>query len=142
MGEKIVVEVNVKINPLDAWEVWTNPNHIVNWNFATEDWRCPFAQNTLIEGGSFSYRMEAKDKSSGFYYVGKYKKIDKPSILEFILEDGRNVKVEFIPDGENTIVKEEFEAEKDTPVEIQKEGWQSILNNYKKYTEGLTEIYI
>lgn len=132
------IEVKIIINKdVDfVWEMWTNPNHITKWNFATDEWCCPFAENDLKPGGKFSYRMEAKDGSMGFDFNGTYNEIDKPNKILYTLGDDRKTEIVFSSKDGSTEIKETFEAEGSNPVEMQAAGWQSILNNFKRYVES------
>lgn len=124
--------------PLEqVWTRWTSPDDIVHWNQASEDWHTTRAENDLRVGGKFSYRMEAKDGSFGFDFWGIYDQVKPNQVLESTLGDGRNLKVEFSEVGDHTLVTETFEAETSNPVELQQNGWQSILNNFKFYVESL-----
>lgn len=133
--KSITVKTIVNAAPAKVWEFWTSPEHIINWNFATPEWHCPSAKNDLKPGGTFSWRMEAKDGSMGFDYAGKYLKIDEPVLIEKELEDGRKVTISFEAlDGKVEVI-ETFEPDDNDP-ELQRQGWQAILNNFKKYVEG------
>lgn len=133
--DKITVETSIDADIDKIWEYWTKPDHIVKWNNASDDWHTPDAKNTLEEGGKFVYRMEAKDGSAGFDFIGIYKGVKDKEMLEYDLEDGRNVIVYFEESDGKIIVKEDFEPEEINPKDLQKEGWQAILNNFKKYVE-------
>jgi uncharacterized protein YndB with AHSA1/START domain len=134
---KIAVEVFVNA-PLDkVWECWTDAKHIVNWNFASDDWHTPKTENDLRPGGKFTARMEAKDGSYGFDFEGTYDEVIEKEIIAYTLGDGRAVVIKFTGTGNETHVAETFEGEDVNPVEMQREGWQSILNNFKRYTEGI-----
>jgi len=137
--EKTKIAVEVFVNaPLDkVWECWTDPKHIVNWNFASDDWHTPKTENDLSPGGKFTARMEAKDGSYGFDFEGTYDEVIEKEIIAYTLGDGRAVVIKFTETGNETHVAETFEGEDVNPVEMQREGWQSILNNFKKYTEGI-----
>lgn len=132
----ITVQATVKAPIEKVWEMWTAPEHITNWNFASDDWHSPRAENDLRPGGKFNYRMEAKDGSMGFNFTGTFTEVSKNKNLEYTLDDGRNVQVHFSEVDEGTFVMENFEAEKMNPVEMQKNGWQAILDNFKKYVEA------
>jgi uncharacterized protein YndB with AHSA1/START domain len=134
--KKIEIEVLVNKDPEEVWKHWTETEHIKNWNHATDDWHTPSARNDLKVGGAFSYRMEARDESFRFDYSGTYNHIDENKKLSFILDDGRKVDISFIHEGPGTRILEVFEAEPSSPLELQKNGWQSILNNFKKYIES------
>lgn len=125
--------------PVDkAWEVWTKPEFIVQWNFASDDWCCPSAVNDLRANGKFSWRMEAKDGSFGFDYCGDYVDVVENERIRILLEDGRKVEVLFSERDGQTTVTEAFEAEDVNSAEMQKTGWQAILQNYKKCVETNT----
>ena len=136
--EKTVVTVESTIQaPVEkVWETWTQPKHITQWCNASEDWQAPRAENDLREGGSFVTRMEAKDGSMGFDFGGVYDAVRKNEYIEYTMEDGRKVQITFYPKGKETKVVESFEAESQNPVELQRGGWQAILDNFKKYTES------
>lgn len=122
-----------------VWKCWTEPDHIIHWNFASDDWQCPSAENDLQVGGKFSSRMEAKDGSFGFDFWGNHTEVEEFKKISSLLGDGRKLTVTFESTGEGTYVKEDFEAEETNPIELQKEGWQAILNNFKKHAESKTE---
>jgi uncharacterized protein YndB with AHSA1/START domain len=121
-----------------VWEYWTRPEHITKWNSASEDWHTPWAKNDLRTGGNFSSRMEAKDGSMGFEFGGVYDEVREREYIEFTMGDGRKVKIKFTPEDGSTRVTEDFEAEETNSLEMQQGGWQSIMNNFKKYSEGLS----
>lgn len=133
----ITVETLIDAPVAQVWETFTQPEHIINWNFASEDWCSPKAENDLQVGGKFSLRMEAKDGSFGFDFEGTYTEVKEYELVVYKLADDRTVRIEFNIKDEKTHVKEVFGAEDTNPVELQQQGWQSILNNFKKYTESL-----
>ena len=134
--EKITVSATIDAGIEKVWKYWTEPRHITNWNTATDEWHTPKAENDLKEGGRFVYRMEAKDGSFGFDFGGEYTEIREQELLAYKLDDGRKAKVSFEEKDEKVTLTEEFEVEDQNPVEMQKEGWQAILSNFKKYTEN------
>ena len=136
--EATEITVEALINaPLDkVWITWNTPTDVMKWNAASEDWHTTHAEIDLKIGGRFSYRMEAKDGSFGFDFWGIYSQIEEPNFLEIFLGDGRKMTVYFAMDGDQTRVKEVFEAETENSIELQKNGWQAILNNFKKYIEN------
>ena len=134
--EKITVSATIDAGIEKVWKYWTEPRHITNWNTATDEWHTPKAENDLKEGGRFVYRMEAKDGSFGFDFGGEYTEIREKELLAYKLDDGRKAKVSFEEKDEKVTLTEEFEVEDQNPVEMQKEGWQAILSNFKKYTES------
>lgn len=137
MSTKTSVTVKAFINAPVAkvWEYWTEPAHIVKWNNASEDWHTPSASNDLRVEGRFTSRMEARDGSQGFDFGGVYTAVDEHARIEYTMDDDRKVKILFDGDGQTTHVTETFDAENTFPVEMQRAGWQSILDNFKKYTE-------
>ena len=132
----ITVQTTVKAPIEKVWEMWTQPEHITNWNFATNEWHSPRAENDLRTGGKFSYRMETKDGNMGFDFGGVYTAINEHKKLEYTIDDGRQVQVHFNEVDGGTFVMENFEAENSNPIEIQKMGWQAILDSFKNYVEG------
>lgn len=132
----ITIENTVNAPVEKVWKFWTLPEHVTQWNHASDDWHSPSGTNDLKVGGSFSFRMEAKDGSFGFDFGGVYDEVKKNELIAYTLGDGRKVKVKFTDTGNSTNVVETFEAEKTNPVEMQKGGWQAILDNFKKYTEA------
>ena len=135
--KKVLITVQTTVNaPLEkTWQCWTTPEHIVHWNFASDDWHAPAAENDLRVGGKFSYRMEAKDGSFGFDFGGVFTRIETNKQIDYLLGDDRTVQTTFVAEGNKTIVTEVFETEDENSVELQQTGWQAILNNFKKYTE-------
>ena len=136
--EKTVVTVSTVINAPVAkvWEYWSKPEHITQWCSASDDWHAPKAENDLRTGGKFSTRMEAKDGSMGFDFGGVYDAVKNNEYIEYTMGDGRKVQVSFAAKGNTTAIVEKFEAEEMNPVEMQRGGWQAILDNFKKYTES------
>jgi uncharacterized protein YndB with AHSA1/START domain len=134
---KITIETTVNAPVEKVWKAWTTPENITQWNFASEDWQCPRAKLSLTCGGKFNYRMEAKDGSFGFDFEGEFTSITVNHEIEFSLGDNRKVAVIFIPAGNATRVVETFEAEDEHSAEQQRQGWQAILNNFKKHVERL-----
>ena len=133
--QQIEVKSIIKAPISKVWEYWTSPKHIVKWNFASHDWHCPKAENNLINGGKFHYLMEAKDRSFSFDFWGTYVNVEEEKHIEILLGDGRKVSVFFEIIATETIVTEKFDPETDNPVELQKTGWQMILDNFKFYVE-------
>lgn len=132
------IEVNATINQdvKKVWEYWNLPEHIMNWCFASEDWHVPNAKNDLNIGGKLCTTMAAKDGSFSFDFEGVYTEIEHLKKIVYTIADGREVDIEFIYDGEATTIIEKFEAESTHPIEMQRAGWQAILNNFKSYTEN------
>lgn len=135
----ITVSVKVKGSLEQIWDHFTNPEHIINWNFASEDWCSPKASNDLRVGGKFVTRMEAKDRSFGFDFEGLYTEVKEYKGYTYELEDGRQVIVSFeVIDG-GVMVQEDFDAESENTSARQQYGWQCILENFRKYSEALGE---
>ncbi|MCW3089485.1 MAG: polyketide cyclase [Ferruginibacter sp.] len=132
----ITIETTIQAPVEKVWEYWQKPEHITQWATASEDWHTPRAENDLRTGGKFSSRMEAKDGSMGFDFGGTYDEVRPNEYIEYTMGDGRKVKVTFTPQGHATRIVESFEAEDTNPIEMQQGGWQSILDNFKKYTEA------
>ncbi len=120
-----------------VWDCWTGPEHVVHWNAASDDWHCPQATNELREGGAFSYTMAARDGSVSFDFTGKHTAVVPMQRIASVLGDGRTMDVRFAADGTGTLVTETFEPETENPVEMQRGGWQAILDRFKRYTETL-----
>jgi uncharacterized protein YndB with AHSA1/START domain len=135
--EKISISTIVDQNIEKAWIRYTDPNHIVNWNFASDDWHCPHASNDLSVGGKYIARMEAKDGSFGFDFEAVYDAITLGRSFSYTMEDGRSCTVDFYDQGEKTLVEVSFDPESINSLELQRDGWQSILNNFKKYVESI-----
>lgn len=136
MKNPITVQTTVKAPISKVWDYWNKPEHIVHWAFASDDWEAPAAENDVRVGGKFKTTMAAKDKSSSFDFTGIYTVVKEHELIEYDMDDGRHVKVEFseTPDGIKLV--ETFDPENENPLEMQRSGWQAILNNFKKYVEG------
>jgi uncharacterized protein YndB with AHSA1/START domain len=139
MDTKKTITVQAVINaPVEkVWNLWTTPGHITKWNNASGDWHTPRAENDLRVGKKFLYRMEAKDGSFGFDFAGVYDEIKRNELITYTIDDGRKVKVTFTKNNDaETKVVETFEAESTNPIEMQRGGWQAILDSFKKYVEA------
>lgn len=132
----ITVESTVNAPVEKVWNFWSAPEHITQWCAASDDWHTPRAENDLRTGGAFSSRMEAKDGSFGFDFGGVYDDVRTNELIEYTIGDGRKVSIRFTGNGNETQVVETFEAEGTNPIEMQRAGWQAILDNFKKYTEA------
>ncbi len=133
---KITVEATINAPVEKVWNAWTNPADIMAWNAASPDWHCPQAAGDLRPGGTFSSTMAAKDGSFSFEFGGTYDVVNVNEQLDSTLGDGRRMWVKFTPNGNTTHVTETFEAEGENPIEMQRGGWQAILDNFKKYVES------
>ena len=132
---KISVESHVKAPVAAVWHAYTTPEDILRWNAASDDWHTTAATVDLREGGDFSSRMEAKDGSFGFDFAGTYTKVVPNERLEFSFGD-RAAAVEFVPAQGGVDVRVTFDAETENPVEMQRQGWQAILDNFARYVEA------
>ncbi|MXV17077.1 SRPBCC family protein [Hufsiella ginkgonis] len=132
----ITVESTVNAPVEKVWEIWGEPEHIKKWNSASDDWHTPHAENDLRTGGKFLSTMAAKDGSFSFDFSGVYDEVVEHKSIAYSMADGRKVSVTFTPEGDGTKVTEIFDAETQHSVEMQKAGWQSILDNFKRYTEA------
>ncbi len=137
----ITVETIINAPIEKVWEFWTKPEHIVNWAFASEAWEAPHAENDLKEGGKFKTVMAAKDGSSKFDFTGVYTLVKEYQIIEYDMdkapseEKKRHVKIEFLKIDGGTKVVETFDPENENSLDMQKAGWQAIMENFKKYVE-------
>jgi uncharacterized protein YndB with AHSA1/START domain len=130
---KITVETLVQAPLNQVWHAWNTPADIKQWNSAQEDWHTTQSSVDLREGGKFRSRMEAKDGSVGFDFEGIYTRVVPEKAVEFRMSDGREVQVEFVERNGGVLVKETFDAETENPPDLQRQGWQSILDNFARY---------
>lgn len=138
MGENAITVETIVNAPMEkVWAYWNKPEHITHWAFATDDWEAPAAENDLRVGGKFKTTMAAKDKSQSFDFGGIYTAVKEHELLEYTLGDARQVKVEFTQVPEGVKIVETFDPENENSKEMQKNGWQAILDNFKKYTESI-----
>lgn len=135
MTATIKISTTIQSNLHKVWIYYTQPEHITNWNFASDDWQCPHAENELRVGGKYIARMEAKDGSFGFDFEGVYDEVIDQKKITYTLGDGRMVTTIFEAQDSNTNVTTSFDAEGSHSIEMQQAGWQAILDNFKKYTE-------
>ncbi|MNQ91728.1 hypothetical protein D3C85_1071220 [compost metagenome] len=136
VNQSITVETTVQAPVEKVWAFWTEPQHITQWSFASDDWHAPTAENDLRAGGNFLTRMEAKDGSFGFDFGGVYDEVRTNEFISYTLGDGRKVAITFIAQEGGTKIIETFDAESTNPVEMQQAGWQAFLDNFKKYSES------
>lgn len=132
----ITVEANINAPVDKVWKYWTEPQHITQWCQASDDWHAPKAENDVRTGGKFSTTMAARDGSMSFDFAGVYSRVEKNKAIEYAMSDGREVKITFSGNGNATKVTETFDAESENPVDMQRDGWQAILNNFKKHVEN------
>jgi len=133
----ITVQTIVKAPMSKVWDAWNNPEHIVRWAFASDDWEAPAAENDLRTGGRFKTVMAAKDKSTSFDFEGTYTAVEEFRLIEYDMSDGRYVKIEFSETPEGVKVVETFDPENENSEELQRNGWQAILDNFRKYVESI-----
>jgi uncharacterized protein YndB with AHSA1/START domain len=135
--EQITVETLVRAPVEKAWTAYTEPAHIMQWNHASDDWHCPKAEADLRTGGAFSYRMEPKDGGEGFDFAGTFDEVVPNERIAYSF-GGRKAAVSFMPEGDATRVRVSFDPESENSIEMQRAGWQAILDRYKNYTESLS----
>ncbi len=133
---KITVETTVKAKLNAVWDAWNNPADIKQWNAAQDDWHTTRSSVDLREGGRFSARMEAKDGSVGFDFEGTYTRVVPKQAIDYRMSDGRDVKVEFVERRDEVLVTETFDAETENTPELQRQGWQAILDNFARHVEA------
>lgn len=134
---RIRVETTVEAPVERVWAAYVEPEHIVGWNAASDDWHSPRSTVDLREGGRFSSRMEARDGSMGFDFEGTYTRVTPGENLQYRMDDDRMVDVEFVETENGVRVVVDFDAEGENPAEMQREGWQAILDNFRRYVEGM-----
>ena len=133
---KITVETLVKAELSVVWNAWNSPEDIQQWNSASDDWHTTKSAVDLREGGTFSSRMEARDGSEGFDFEGTYTRVVPRSLIEFRMGDSRTVKVEFASTAEGVLLRETFDAESQNSAELQRQGWQAILDRFARHAEA------
>ena len=136
-SNKITIETLIQAPIEKVWECWNSPEHITQWCQASDDWHAPFAENDLRAGGTFKTTMAAKDGSFSFDFEGIYTQVGEFEHIEYTMSDGRTVSISFSSDGKTTRVVETFQPENENPPEMQKAGWQAILDNFRRYTESI-----
>jgi uncharacterized protein YndB with AHSA1/START domain len=132
----VTIQAVIVVPVAQVWKLWVTPEDIVNWNHAAENWHSPGAENDLKPGGKFVYRMEAKDGSFGFDFSGIYDEVIPHKLISYTMDDGRKVRVNFSELNGQTTIVETFEPEDANSIELQRNGWQAILDNFKKYAES------
>ncbi len=135
MSKKLTVHATINAKRQKVWDYYTQPEHITKWNFADPSWHCPNAENDMRVGGKYRARMEAKDGSFGFDFEAVYTSLVDGENFVYVMPDGRQVSVDFLDLVIKTDVIVKFDAETENPIEMQKAGWQAILNNFKSYVE-------
>ena len=132
---KITIKSTIHAPIEKVWEYWTGAQHIVNWNFASDDWHCPRAENDLRVGGKLQSRMESKDGTMGFDFEATYDEIIEHTKIAYTMPDGRHVVTDFKQGEDGTHITTTFDAEDQNSIEMQRGGWLAILDNFKRYTE-------
>lgn len=135
--QSITVETLVNAPVEKAWKVFSEPEHIRQWAFASDDWHAPYADNDLRKDGKFKTTMAAKDGSFSFDFEGVYTSVVPNKSFEYVIADGRTVKVDFLQEANGTRIKETFDPENENPIDMQRAGWQAILENYRKHVESI-----
>ncbi|MEO7779799.1 MAG: SRPBCC family protein [Fibrobacteria bacterium] len=138
-AQRINIETTVKAPLAEVWRAYSSPEDIKKWNSPSPDWHTPSSTVDLREGGAFSSRMEAKDGSMGFDFAGTYTKVVDRKLIEYAFGD-RTARIEFSEGKNGVIVKIGFDAETEHPVDVQRAGWQSILDSFKKHVESSAEV--
>jgi uncharacterized protein YndB with AHSA1/START domain len=133
--QMITIETTVNAPIEKVWKMWNAPEHITKWATGSPDWHTPYAENDLRAGGKFLSRMSAKDGSASFDFIGTYDEVQKHKTIAYTMEDGRTAKITFAVAGKSVKIVETFEAETENTLELQKNGWQMILDNFKKHVE-------
>lgn len=136
INNSITVETVVKASMSKVWDCWNMPEHIVKWAFASDDWEASAAENDVRVGGKFKTIMSAKDKSESFDFTGVYTAVKEHGLIEYDMDDKRHVKVEFVETPDGVKVTETFDSENENTEDVQRSGWQAILDNFKKCTES------
>lgn len=134
--QQIIIKTKIAADAQKVWECWNGPSHITHWCYASPDWHCPSADNDLRVGGKLRATMASKDGQMSFEFGGVYDEIIDGQKISFMMEDGRRVTALFEANGGQTEVTETFDAETSNPLDMQKAGWQAILDNFKHYVEN------
>ena len=133
---KITIKLIILTDKKKAWDYYTLPQHNVNWNFASEEWHWPRASNDLVVGGKYYTRMAAKFGDIGFDFGGTYTEVMLEDSFTYKLSDDREVSISFTEEEGHTQLQVVFDAESENSLKLQTQGWQTIRNQYKKYTEA------
>lgn len=133
--QSVTIHTTINAPIAEVWARWTQPEHMTQWTFASDDWESPTATNDLRVGGTFTTRMQAKDGSVGFDFGGTYTSVEEHAHIAYDMEDGRHVDVRFESVDGAVRITETFDLETQNPADMQRAGWQAILENFKKYVE-------
>lgn len=134
----ITVQASIAAPLQKVWDYWTGPEHVTQWNQASEDWHCPKASNDLRTGGKFSSTMAAKDGSMSFDFEGVYDEVIPGELIRYTMADGREVSISFEVQDGMTLVIETFDPESMHSEELQRAGWQAIMDSFKRYVETMS----
>ncbi|MCT1525157.1 SRPBCC family protein [Sphingobacterium hotanense] len=134
-SKKIHIETLVNAPIQQVWDAYNNPDDIKQWNQASPDWHCPSSENDLRVGGKFKKKMAAKDGSFEFDFEGTYTEVTPLNSISYVMADERTADLKFTEQGDNTLISVDFDAENMNPEEMQKEGWQAILDSFKNHVE-------
>lgn len=135
-NKTITIQSIVNAHIEKVWHAWNEPEEISKWAFASDDWEAVGIENNLKAGGQFKTIMRAKDLSSSFDFTGTYTEVIPNELIEYSMDDGRRVKIEFAQTPEGVKITQTFDMENENTEELQRSGWQSILDNFKKYAES------
>ena len=136
MNNPITVETNIDGTIENVWKLWNTPEDIIQWNNPSKKWHTLHVENDLKDGGKFLFRMEEKDGKDGFDFGGKYDKVILNELIEYTLDDQRKTTIQFTQNGKSVNITETFDPEAKTPIDVQKDFCQSVLNNFKRYAEN------
>ncbi len=136
--QPITITTTINAPVEKVWDMWTIPEHITKWAFASDTWEAPYAENDVTTNGRFKTTMSAKDGSASFDLTGTYTQVELHTYIAYTMDgdNARKVSTTFESDGVTTTIIETFDPENENPVEMQRNGWQSILENFKKYVES------
>jgi uncharacterized protein YndB with AHSA1/START domain len=140
MQERVTIQIQINAPAKKVWEYYTKPEHITKWSSTSEDWHTTYAENDLRVGGKFLSRMESRDGKKGFDFSGIYNNVIEYKSIKYTMSDSRQVSIALTSETNKTNMKIIFDSETENPIEFQKEGWQSILDNFKKYVESEAQI--
>lgn len=135
MSNPITIKTTINASLATVWECWTTPEHITHWACASDDWEAPEAENDLRLGGVFRTRMSAKDGSASFDFGGTYTRVDKCAHIGYTMDDDRKVSIDFVETPGGVHIEQTFDPENENPEDMQRAGWQAILDNFKAYVE-------
>lgn len=136
---KIIITTTVNAPIETVWDCWVAPEHITGWAFASDDWECPKAENDVRVGGKSLTTMAAKDGSASFDIVSTYTMVEPQKHIAYTMDDGREVVIDFVETDAGVKITEAFDSESENSEDMQRQGWQAILDNFRKYVETHNE---